>query len=89
MTADHIPFPGVEIDYGEDGAVYIKDEHGEIVMWTYDEIREDPDAWTASLHAVGLAARGDFSKIRSLVGKEIRESPLLTFTREVTEEDNA
>lgn len=69
--ADHVPFPGVEIDYGEDGGVYVNDSHGEVVMWTYDEIREDPGAWTASLHAIGLAARGEFGKIRSLIGKEI------------------
>ena len=67
--AEHKPFPGVEIVMGADGGVYISDEHGEIVMWHYEEIAEDPEAWTASLHAVGLAARGEFDKIRSLIGK--------------------
>ena len=71
MGADHVPFPGVEIEYGEDGGVYINDEHGEIVMWLYEEIVESHEAWTASLHAVGLAARGDFAAIRRLIGKEI------------------
>ncbi len=68
---EHEPFPGVEIVYGEDGGVYINDEHGEVVMWLYEEIVEDPDAWTAALHAVGLAARGEFDKIRKLIGKEV------------------
>lgn len=67
-------FDGVEIDLCEDevdGAVYISDMHGEIVMWTFDEIREDPSAWTASMRAVGLAAQGKFEEIRKIVGKEI------------------
>ena len=89
MAADHIPFPGVEIDYGEDGGVYINDAHGEIVMWTYDEIREDPDAWTASLHAVGLAARGEFDKLRTIVGKQRQVAPIQELTEKVWEEDNA
>ena len=70
-TKESEPFPGVEIVYGVDGGVYINDDHGEVVMWLYEEMVEDPDAWTASLHAVGLAARGEFSKIRELIGKQI------------------
>lgn len=71
MTSE--PFPGVEIVHDDDGdgGVYISDVHGEIVMWLYEEIVEDPDAWTASLRAVGLAARGEFAEIRKLIGREI------------------
>jgi len=63
-------FPGVEID-DECTAVYISDIHGEIVMWTWDEVQEDPEAWAASMRAVALAAQGKFAEIRRLIGKEI------------------
>lgn len=66
---EHEPFPGVEIVYGPDGGVYISDEYGEIVMWLYEEFVEDPDACTAAMHAVGLAARGEFDKIRALINR--------------------
>jgi hypothetical protein len=75
---EHEPFPGVVIVYGEDGGVYISDEHGEIAMWTYEEFIEDPDACTAALHAVGLAARGEFDKIRALISRpvvQLRRTP--------------
>jgi len=55
----------------EDAAIYISDDHGEIVMWTYDEIAEDPSAWTASLRAVVLATMGRFDKIREIVQKPV------------------
>ena len=32
---------------------------------------DDPEAWTASLNAVGLAARGEFAELRELLGKEV------------------
>ena len=55
--ADIEPVPGVEISFdGENAGVYISDDEGEVVCWVYDEIVEDPAAWTASLHAVALAA---------------------------------
>jgi hypothetical protein len=69
-VSDITVVPGVEIAVGGDGSgVYISDEHGEIVCWIYDEIVEDPEAWTASLHAVALAASGQFAKIREMIGK--------------------
>lgn len=49
--------PGVFIDFSGDPAVYIADASGEIVTWNYDEVREDPGAWTASLMGVILAAK--------------------------------
>lgn len=68
-------FPGVDMEDGEDGGdmlgVYISDAHGEIVMWTWEEVAEDPSAWMASMVAVGLAAQGKFEEIRKIVGKEI------------------
>lgn len=49
--------PGVFIDFSSDAAVYIADANGEIVTWNYDEVKEDPGAWTASLVGVILAAK--------------------------------
>jgi hypothetical protein len=46
-------FPGIDITVE---GVYISDDLGEIVCWVYEEIEEDPEAWTASLRAVALAA---------------------------------
>lgn len=57
QVSDISPAPGVVIALdGECPGVYISDEEGEVVCWIYDEIVEDPEAWTASLHAVALAA---------------------------------
>ena len=49
--------PGVFIDFSADPAVYIADDKGEIVMWNWLEVVQDPGAWTASLMAVIVAAK--------------------------------
>jgi ribosome-associated protein YbcJ (S4-like RNA binding protein) len=50
--------PGVFIDFdGKTPAIYITDASGEIVTWNYDEVKEDPGAWTASLMAMLLAGK--------------------------------
>jgi len=62
--------PGVVIAHdGDSPAVYINDEQGEVVMWIFDEIEEDPLAWTASLHAVALAAREGPAAVRKFLGR--------------------
>lgn len=67
--ADDIePVPGVVIALdGECPSVYIRDSQGEVVMWNYDEIVEDPEAWTASLHAVALAASKGPAAVREFL----------------------
>ena len=62
------PVPGVVIAIGGDGSgVYISDDEGEIVCWIYDEIVEDPEAWTASLHAVAMAASEGPAAVRKFL----------------------
>lgn len=46
--------PGV---FFSDDSVHIVDRRGEAVMWNYDEICEDPDAWLASLCGVIIATQ--------------------------------
>jgi len=60
-------FPGVFVDFGEDPSIYIADEKGEIVCWVYDEIKEDPSGWTASMRAVGIAATEGPQAVRALL----------------------
>jgi hypothetical protein len=66
--SDIEPAPGVVIACDEnDPGVYISDEQGEVVCWVYDEIVEDPEAWTASLHAVALAASKGPAAVRAFL----------------------
>lgn len=60
-------FPGVYVDFTEEPAVYIADEKGEIVCWVYDEVKEDPSAWTASMRAVAIAAKEGPQAVRELL----------------------
>lgn len=65
---DITPAPGVVIALdSEDPGVYISDDQGEVVCWVYDEIVEDPEAWTASLHAVALAASKGPAAVREFL----------------------
>ena len=57
--------PGVFV-CEEDAAIYIADEDGEIVSWCYDEIKQDPQAWIASLMAVMVATGCGSSEVRDL-----------------------
>lgn len=60
--------PGVEIFLdGECAAVHISDKDGEVVMWNFEELEEDPSAWTASLHAVILAATSGAPAVRKQI----------------------
>lgn len=62
--------PGVVIAHdGDCPAIYINDHEGEVVMWIYDEIVEDPEAWTASMHAVAMAVREGPGAVRKFLGK--------------------
>ena len=68
MSADIEPVPGVVIAVADGGSgVYISDDQGEVVCWVYDEIAEDPEAWTASLHAVALAAAKGPAAVREFL----------------------
>ena len=63
--------PGVIVAFdGPNSGVYISDELGEVVCWVYDEIEEDPEAWTASLRAVAIAARLGASAVREFLRKQ-------------------
>lgn len=58
--------PGVELDVdGEDSAIYFRDDKGEIVTWNFDEVREDPSAWTASLLALATAIQEGLPAVRN------------------------
>lgn len=60
--------PGVHIDFeGETPAVYVTDAKGEVVTWNYDEVKEDPGAWTASLMAMLLAGKLGTAANRAVV----------------------
>lgn len=60
--------PGVVVCYdSEASGLYISDGHGEIVCWVYDEIVEDPEAWTASLRAVAIAAQNGPGAVRTFL----------------------
>jgi len=62
--------PGVVVAHdGECPGVYISDAQGEIVCWIYDEIVEDPEAWTASLHAVAMATACGPEAVRQFLSK--------------------
>ncbi len=54
---------------GDCPGLYISDDQGEIVCWVYDEIEEDPEAWTASLHAVAMAVREGPEAVRKFLGR--------------------
>jgi hypothetical protein len=57
--------PGVYMDEGgDDACVYFADSKGEIVMWTYDEVKDDPLAWIASMNACLLAADRGVAAVR-------------------------
>jgi hypothetical protein len=58
---------GVFVDDSDDAAIYFADQDGEIVMWTYDEIKEDPAAWVASMMACLKAGRNGVSFLREIV----------------------
>ncbi len=51
-------------------AVYIRDNRGEVVMWTYDEVAEDPMCWVATLNAVAIAATDGPGAIREFMADE-------------------
>lgn len=55
-------FPGVFI---EDGSVHIVDDIGEVVMWDFTELAEDPDAMAAAFCAVATAATLGPQKVRA------------------------
>jgi len=54
--------PGVFVDPGN--AVYLCDEQGEVATWNCDEVAEDPEAFTAAITAVVLAASYGASEVR-------------------------
>ena len=65
MSRTHQIVKGVEIDVGGDNSgIYFRDEKGEIVCWTYDEVKEDPEAWTASLFALAKALQEGLQAVR-------------------------
>ncbi len=51
------PCRGVYVDTEAYSGVYIADGRGEIVSWTYDEVKEDPSAWTAAINAAVYVSR--------------------------------
>ena len=60
--------PGVVIAHDDEcPGVYINDEQGEVVCWVYDEIAEDPEAWTACMHAVAMASSLGPSAVREWI----------------------
>ena len=65
MSRTHEIIKGVEVDLGGDNsAIYFRDAKGEIVCWTYDEVKEDPEAWTASLFALAKALQEGLQAVR-------------------------
>ena len=62
---------GVFLDASTDPAIYFADHKGEIVCWNYDEIKEDPSAWVASLNALFNAARKGVSSLRKAACKHV------------------
>ena len=54
--------PGLFIS--DEGEVYIHDEEGEVCCWVHDELAEDPEAATAALTAVALAAKRGAAAVR-------------------------
>lgn len=58
----HEEFPGVFI---EDGSVHIVDDMGEVVMWDFTELAEDPDSMAAAFCAVATAAAVGPQKVRA------------------------
>ncbi len=58
--------PGVFVTPGE--AVYIVDDKGEVVTWNADEAAADPEAFTAALAAVALAASEGAGAVRDNIG---------------------
>jgi len=59
---------GIEVDVAhEDSALRISDKDGEIVMWNYSEIREDPEAWTATICAIIRAMRFGPESLREAI----------------------
>jgi hypothetical protein len=46
---------GVRVEVSPYNAIYIHDERGEIVMWNIDEVREEPEIFTAIANAVAIA----------------------------------
>lgn len=51
----------------EDG-LFINDEHGEIVMWNYEELKEDEQAIQAALNAVKIFYEEGPSAVRNRIG---------------------
>jgi hypothetical protein len=49
--------PGIELYWdNESASLHIIDAQGEVVMWTWEEIAEDSEAWIATIHATVMAA---------------------------------
>jgi hypothetical protein len=63
--------PGVYLDTSENPAIYFADKQGEIVTWNYDEVKEDPSAWVASLSAVLRASKEGVSALRKITCQHV------------------
>ena len=62
------PAPGIFVDTEKFSAIYIIDNKGEVVSWNYDEVKEDPSAWTASINAAVMAATKGPQAVREVSG---------------------
>jgi hypothetical protein len=73
--------PGIFVDVGN--AIYIADDNGEVASWNLDEWLEDPDAITATICAVALAAKKGANSVRENI-----KTKGLTLDRMILETEN-
>lgn len=59
------------VDVINEDSVYIYDQHGEIVAYVIDEIRDEPEAFTAALNAVALALTYSGVVLRGRIEKTV------------------